>query len=48
MNRPRTYGKKPQTKAQREMAAFIMRTMTDDTPLAEVVKRRAELLEGRR
>ena len=46
MARPCSYGKKPQTKAQRNLAAFVMRTMTDQTPIEEVEKRRAELLGG--
>lgn len=48
MPRPRTYGKKPQTKAQRNLAKFIMRTMTDDAPLEVVEKRHGEMLEGGR
>ena len=35
MTRPRSYGPKRRTKSDRDIAAFMMATITDETPVTE-------------
>ena len=44
----RSFGAPKRTRAQRETAAFMLATLTDETPIADVARRHEALVGGRK